>query len=80
MKIDNFDVLKVMADRNLNVKAFPSSNITYINVGKEFGRVTMKIDKDTAYKLINGKPIVFCLIVADADEFDEVKDELENAE
>lgn len=78
MKINNFDVLKTMAERNMKIKSFPASNVTNISAGKEYGRVTILIDNETAGKLMASDPIVFSLIVADPVQFDEVKKELED--
>lgn len=74
--INNFDVLKTMCDRNMNIRAFPASNITYVKTGKQFGSITMNVDNETATKIMNGTPIIFSLIIADVTEFDKVKKEL----
>lgn len=67
--MNNFDVLKIMSERNMKIKSFPLSNMTYITTGKEVGRITLMIDNETAADIMAGKPVVFALIVADADEF-----------
>lgn len=76
MSVNNFDVLKTMAERNLKIKSFPLSNVTNARIGKEHGSVTIMVDNQTVSDFIAERPMVFALIVADADEFENIKAEL----
>lgn len=71
--MNNFDVLKTMSERNMKIKSFPLTNVTYVTTGKEHGRITIMVDNQTASDIMAGKPIVFSLIVADAEEFEILK-------
>ena len=74
---NSFDVLKVMSERNLKVKMFPRDNVTQIWDGKKGGTIQIKVDSETATKLMLGEPMVFGLLVADAEQFATVKAELD---
>lgn len=76
MSINNFDVLKTMAERNLKIKSFPLSNVTNARIGKEHGTITIMVDNQTVSNFMAGLPMVFALITADADEFENIKAEL----
>lgn len=76
MSVNNFDVLKTMAEREMKIKSFPLSNVTNARIGKEHGSVTIMVDNQTVSDFMAAKPMVFALIVADASEFDKVKAEL----
>lgn len=76
MSVNNFDVLKTMAEREMKIKSFPLSNVTNARIGKEHGSVTIMVDNQTVSDFMAGNPMVFALIVADASEFDKVKAEL----
>ena len=77
MSVNNFDVLKTMAERNLKIKSFPLSNVTNARIGKEHGNITIMVDNQTVSDFIAGNPMIFALIVADASEFENVKADLE---
>lgn len=77
MSVNNFDVLKTMAERELKIKSFPLSNVTNARIGKEHGSITIMVDNQTVSNFMAGTPMVFALIVADADEFADVKSELD---
>ncbi len=76
MKVNNFDVLKTMAERELKIKSFPLSNVTNARIGKEHGSITIMVDNQTVFDFIAGNPMIFALIVADASEFEKIKAEL----
>ena len=76
MSVNNFDVLKTMAGRNLKIKSFPLSNVTNARIGKEHGSLTIMVDNQTVSDFMAAKPMVLALIVADADEFESIKAEL----
>ena len=77
MTVNNFDVLKTMADRNGKIKSFPVSNVTYAASGKVHGNLHIMVDNETATKIMLGDPIIFSLIVADVDEFEKTRADLE---
>lgn len=76
--VSNFDVLKTMSERNLKIKSFPLSNVinASASAGKEHGSITIMVDNKTVYDFMVGNPMVFALIVADANEFEKIKAEL----
>ena len=76
MKVNNFDVLKTMAERELKIKSFPLSNVTNARIGKEHGSITIMVDNQTVSDFMIGNPMVFALIIADASEFEKTKAEL----
>lgn len=76
---NSFDVLKIMSERNMKVKMFPRDNVTQIWGGKKEGTIQIKVDSGTALKLMLGEPMVFGLLVADAEQFATIKAELEEA-
>ena len=76
MSVNNFDVLKTMAEREMKIKSFPLSNVTNARIGKEHGNITIMVDNQTVSDFMAAKPMVFALIVADADEFESIKAEL----
>lgn len=76
-KVTSFDVLKTMSERNMKIKMFPRDNVTNIWNGKKGGTIQMMVDPETAGKLMTDQPMIFALLVADADEFKALKDELE---
>lgn len=76
MSVNNFDVLKTMAEREMKIKSFPLSNVTNARIGKEHGSLTIMVDNQTVSDFMAAKPMVFALIVADANEFESIKAEL----
>ena len=71
--MNSFDVLKTMSERNMNIKSFPVTNVTYASTGKRHGTLTIMVDNETVSDIMTGKPIIFSLIVADATEFEALK-------
>ncbi len=81
MKVNNFDVLKVMGDRNMKLKGFGPNNIKSVNTGKKgWATLSMLIDNETALDLMLDKRPIFMLLIADKDQFVQIKAELEAAE
>jgi len=77
MGVNTFDILKLMGERNLKIKMFPRGNVTQVWNGKNGGTIQMKVDSETAAKLMLQEPMIFGLLIADADEFQSIKGELE---
>lgn len=80
MKVNNFDVLKLMGERNMNLKGFGPNNIKSINTGKKgWATLSILVDNQTALDLMLDNQPVFMLLIADKDQFKQVRAELENA-
>ena len=77
-KVDPFDVLKEMTNKNMDIKAFPlSSNLTQVQTGKDgWGRVTIAVDNQTCAQIVVGGSLVMTLLIADGKQFEEVKKRL----
>ena len=75
--MNNFDVLKEMSIRNMKIKMFPRDNVTQVWDGKKGGTIQMKVDPETAQLLMTDQPMIFGLLVADAEQFNALKIELE---
>jgi len=72
-----FDVLNEMSRRNMkSLKGFGLSNIISVRAGKQRGSITIMVDNETATKIMLQEPIKFMLIVADADDYKKVENEL----
>ncbi len=55
----NFDVMKCMGERNMNIKAFPLSNLKSARSGKDgLGVVEIVVDQATVLGLLNGKKLI----------------------
>ena len=77
-KIPAFQVLGEMSRRNLkSIRGFGLSLITSARVGKKEGSITIRVDKETATKVMLQQPIRFMLIVADDEEYRKVEEEME---
>ena len=83
---NSFDILKVMGQRNLDIRGFNLyQNMVHIQIcgkGKnEYGKLTLTIDPNTAQQLMNdsmsGKSsLIGMLVVADRNQFESVKKDL----
>jgi hypothetical protein len=78
MSVNNFDVLKEMGNRNLDIRGFPLfQNLERANFGKKNGHITITVNPETVKDIMLKKPLVGMLIVADKEQFDALKAELE---
>jgi hypothetical protein len=84
-KINNFDVLKEMANRdngnkvNPKLAMFPASNVSSVRSGKKgWGKVIIAVDNETINNFIlsQGRSII-CLFAYDPVEFKKIRAELE---
>lgn len=75
-KINNFDILKIMGERNMDIRLAPLSNVLNIQKVKMGTKVTIGIDGDIVTKFLNDG-YVGGLILADANQFENIKNELE---
>jgi hypothetical protein len=80
-KVNAFDVLNEMARRNMRtLKGFGSQNIVSAQAGKNGGGyIRMIVDAETVAALMTNAPLKIMLLVADGNDFDRVKAELEKA-
>jgi hypothetical protein len=74
-KVNNFDVLKEMGERNLDIRGFP--DCVGARKKKLGGVIEIGVNEGTLMDLLSEKPLVMMLIVADREQFNQVKAELE---
>jgi hypothetical protein len=79
LSINNFDVLKEMGKRNLDIRLTPLGNIGNMRKVKAGTDVTIGVAGDVIAELLSEK-FVGGLIMADKVQFDQVKAEMEKAE
>ena len=75
-KVSNFDVLKVMSERNLKIKLSPLSNVVSAKANTHGGIIEIGVDSESAMDLLASNS-VGGLIIADKEQFDLIKFELE---
>ena len=80
MKANSFDILKTMGERNLDIRGFSiADNLKRVQSGKQWGEVVIAVNNQTAQELMIGdKKLLGMLIVADREQFDQIKKELES--
>ena len=76
MKVNNFDVLKIMGERNMDVRLAPLGNITNLKKVKAGTQVTIGVEGDVVAALGLEDKFVGGLILADKAQFDAVRAEL----
>lgn len=76
MKVNNFDVLKVMGQRSMDVQLAPLNNVVRAKAVKAGTQVTIGVAGNPIAKILNGE-LVGGLLLADKKQFDQVKAELE---
>jgi hypothetical protein len=76
MNVNNFDVLKEMGKRNLDIRL--SNNFVSANATKNGGTVVMGVDRNTVIEMGTGKKFIICLLFANPEQFNTVKKELES--
>lgn len=76
--IGTFDVLKVMCERNLDIRLSTLDNVTQAMKTKRGSKVTIGVAGDVVTGIAMGK---YCggLLLADSKQFNEIKKELELA-
>jgi hypothetical protein len=77
MKVNNFDVLKRMGERSLNIQLSPLDNITNLKKVKAGTQVTIGVAGDVVAALGLEHKFVGGLILADKEQFNAVKAEME---
>lgn len=75
--INNFEVLKVMGERNLDVRLAPLGNIVSLNKVRAGTNVTIGVPGDLVGALAVEDLFVGGLILANRKQFEEVRRELE---
>lgn len=76
-KPNNFDVLKEMGKRNLDIRLFPLENFVAAKTHSLGGQVTWGVNRDTIMDLLANKQFCGGLILADKTQFDALAKELE---
>ena len=75
-KVSNFDVLKTMSQRGMSVQLAPLDNIVELRKVKAGTNVTIGVAGDVVGAIYNNK-FVGGLILADAEQYRQIKNELE---
>ena len=79
MAINNFDVLKEMCNRDLNIRMAPLDNITEMHKTRLGAKVTIGVEYSYMEAIADGK-VVGGFILADREQFERVKKEMEDGE
>ena len=81
-KVNNFDVLDLMCEREMNIYAFPlGTNMKRANTGKDnYGEMVIAVANDVILSMAMGKKLTGVLLIYDAPQFDAIKKELEQEE
>lgn len=79
MKVNNFDVLKAIGERNGSIQLAPLSNIINMKKVKAGTQITIGVGGDVIFGIMEGK-YVGGLILADKAQFDAIKEEMEGSE
>lgn len=74
-KANSFDVLKIMSERDLDIKL--SNTMVRADLNKRGGHVTMGVTQEVIHDIMNNTPLILALIVANQDQFDAIRAELE---
>jgi hypothetical protein len=79
-KVNNFDVLKIMGDRNLKIKSAGLDNITSAKKWKNgLGKVEIVVDEETIIDLVTGS-LVGMFVVADKEQFKQVNQDIRDVD
>ena len=78
-KISSFDVLKVMSERDMDIRLAPLENVNKLVKVRAGTNVTIGVAGDVVGSIYAGK-FVGGLILADRDQFQRVKQELTGAD
>ena len=76
MKIGTFDVLKVMCERNMDIRLSTLDNVTYLRKVKAGTQITIGFGGDVVAGVAKGQFIGGMLLV-DKEQFNALKRELE---
>ncbi len=76
MKVNNFDVLKEMGQRNLDMRLFPIENLVAAKLHSLGGQVTWGVNRETILDMLANKKFCGGLILADKEQFDALAKEL----
>lgn len=75
-KVGTFDVLKVMCERNMDIRLSTLENVTNLRKVKRGTQITIGFYGDVVAAIANGK-FVGGLLLADNEQFRAVQEELE---
>lgn len=78
MSVNNFDVLKEMGKRSMNIQLAPLGNITNMRMVKAGTQITIGVAGNVIGSITLGE-FVGGLILADKAQFEQIKAELEAA-
>lgn len=79
MPVNNFDVLKEMTKRDLNIRLAPIDNITEMHKTKKGAKVTFGVEYEVMMAIADHK-VVGGFIIADLEQFNRIKKEMEAGE
>ena len=78
MKPNNFDILKTMSERNLDIRLAPLGNILRAQLTKKGTQITIGFPGDVVAAVMDGK-FVGGLLLADRKQYNAVAKELEKS-
>lgn len=77
-KPNSFDVLKIMGEREMDIRGFPLwDNLIHAQMGKERGVIQISVNPETIMDILHDKPLIGMLIIADKEQFDNVWREMD---
>lgn len=76
MAVNNFDVMKLMGERNLDIQLAPLGNVLRVHKVKAGTQVTIGVGGDVVAGIADGR-FVGGLILADQEQFHRLKQEME---
>ena len=76
--IHNLEVLRVMSERNMDIRLAPLNNILRARHTKHGTQVTISVEGNVVGSIVNGT-VVGGFILANKEQFDALKTELEAA-
>ena len=69
---NSFDVLKEMAEKNLDIKIAPVGNIIEAKVEGKNGKIVIGVPAEIVYRFLNDEQFCGGLILANKKQFDEL--------
>lgn len=78
-KVNAFEVLKVMSERNMDIQLAPTSNIIGVTKVKGGYEVKIGVQNTTGLRLVSGEIFNGGLLLANSDQFKEIEKELTNS-
>ncbi len=69
---NSFDILKEMAEKNLDINLAPTGNIIEVKIEGSNGKVVIGVPREMAQRLIDEEDFYGGLILANKKQFDEI--------